>query len=162
MSKGRGVLSHCRGDAGQRGYFLFKENTPFGTPQRKARGEPLDPRHCRIGARRAARAAQQRGVGAEASYSNANAATPHAGTRFGKRRSSSSCSLAMGNAFLLDGHTARFLSRERKWGVWCCRPQAAFSSAPVWNYHRSSSSNFIIASSCSRICAFIGPSSRWS
>ena len=24
----------------------------------------------------------------------------------------------MGNAFLLDGHTARFLSRERKWGVW--------------------------------------------
>ena len=28
--------------------------------------------------------------------------------------------------------------------------------------HRSSSSNFIIASSCSRICAFIGPSSRWS
>ena len=34
------------------------------------------------------------------------------------------------NAFLLDGHTARFLSRERKWGVWSCRPQAAYPSAP--------------------------------
>ena len=32
------------------------------------------------------------------------------------------------NAFLLDGHTARFLSRERKWGVWSCRPQAASPS----------------------------------
>ena len=38
MSKGRGVLSHCRGDAGQGGYFLSKENTPFGTP-RERRGE---------------------------------------------------------------------------------------------------------------------------
>ena len=32
---------------------------------------------------------------------------------------------ANANAFLLDGHTARFLSTERKWGVWSCRPQAA-------------------------------------
>ena len=46
----------------------------------------------------------------------------------GKRRTSSSCLLSMGNAFLLDGHTARFLSRERKWGVWSCRPQAASPS----------------------------------
>ena len=46
----------------------------------------------------------------------------------GKRRTSSSYLLSMGNAFLLDGHTARFLSRERKWGVWSCRPQAALPS----------------------------------
>ena len=38
MPKGRGVLSHCRGDAGQWGYSLSKENTPFGTP-RERRGE---------------------------------------------------------------------------------------------------------------------------
>ena len=38
MPKGCGVLSHCRGDAGQRGYSLSKENTPFGTP-RERRGE---------------------------------------------------------------------------------------------------------------------------
>ena len=38
MPKGRGVLSYCRGDAGQRGYSLSKENTPFGTP-RERRGE---------------------------------------------------------------------------------------------------------------------------
>ena len=29
------------------------------------------------------------------------------------------------DAFLLDGHTARFLSTERKWGVWCCGAHAA-------------------------------------
>ena len=40
MPKGRGVLSYCRGDAGQRGYSLSKENTPFGTP-RERRGEDL-------------------------------------------------------------------------------------------------------------------------
>ena len=33
------------------------------------------------------------------------------------------------NAFLLDGHTARFLSRERKWGVWSCGAHAAYPSA---------------------------------
>ena len=38
MPKGRGVLSYCRGDVGQRGYSLSKENTPFGTP-RERRGE---------------------------------------------------------------------------------------------------------------------------
>ena len=34
------------------------------------------------------------------------------------------------DCYRVDGHTARFLSRERKWGVWFCRPQAAFSSLP--------------------------------
>ena len=85
---------------------------------------------CRI--RKAAEpptAAQQRIVGAEANrIAASNAAPPHAGSSIGKHCSSSSCSLAMGNAFLLDGHTARFLSRERKWGVWSCRPQAASPS----------------------------------
>ena len=58
-----------------------------------------------------------------------NAAMPRAGSSIGKHCSSSSCSLAMGNAFLLDGHTARFLSRERKWGVWSCGAHAAYLSA---------------------------------
>ena len=96
------------------------------------------------------------------SYSNANAALPRAGIPIPEAKGLFKPETATLTAFLLDGNTARFLSRERKWGVCSCRPQAAFSSAPVWNYHRSSSSNFIIPSSCSRICAFIGPSSRWS
>ena len=54
---------------------------------------------------------------------------PRAGSSIGKHCSSSSCSLAMGNAFLLDGHTARFLSRERKWGVWSCGAHVAHPSA---------------------------------
>ena len=33
------------------------------------------------------------------------------------------------NAFLLDGHTARFLSRERKWGGCSCGAHAAHPSA---------------------------------
>ena len=37
---------------------------------------------------------------------------------------------ANANAFLLDGHTARFLSTERKWGVWCCGAHAAFPPLP--------------------------------
>ena len=74
-------------------------------------------------------AERQRMIGAEANrIATSNAATPRAGSSIGKHCSSSSCSLAMGNAFLLDGHTARFLSRERKWGVWSCRPQAASPS----------------------------------
>ncbi|MFU2432755.1 MAG: hypothetical protein ACM678_02725, partial [Clostridiales bacterium] len=42
------------------------------------------------------------------------------------------------NAFLLDGHTARFLSRERKRGVWCCGVHAAYpphlcgKAAAIW------------------------------
>ena len=83
---------------------------------------------CRI--RKAAEpptAAQQRIVGAEANrIAASNAAPPHAGSSIGKHCSSSSCSLAMGNAFLLDGHTARFLSRERKWGSHSC---SAFGAA---------------------------------
>ena len=119
---------------------------------------------CRI--RKAAEpptAAQQRMIEAEASrIAMLNAALPRAGIPILEAKGLFKPETANLNAFLLDGHTARFLSRERKWGVCSCRPQAAFSSAPVWNYRRSSSSNFIIASSCSRICAFIGPSSRWS
>ena len=43
MPKGRGILSHCRGDAGQRGYSLSKENTPFGTPREKRGENPSTP-----------------------------------------------------------------------------------------------------------------------
>ena len=176
MPKGRGVLSYCRGDAGQRGYSLSKENTPFGTPRERRGEDPSTPgiagleleelHALRIAQPLAAllpygcATADDRSRGK--SYSNANAALPRAGIPIPEAKGLFKPETANLNAFLLDGHTARFLSRERKWGVWCCRPQAAFSSAPVWNYHRSSSSNFIIASSCSRICAFIGPSSRWS
>ena len=176
MPKGRGVLSHCRGDAGQRGYSLSKENTPFGTP-RERRGETpstpdiagleLEELHAlRIAQPLAAllpygcATADDRSRGK--SYSNANAALPRAGIPIPEAKGLFKPETANLNAFLLDGHTARFLSQERKWGVCSCRPQAALPSAPVRNYHRSSSSNFIIVSSCSRICAFIGPSSRWS
>ena len=48
MPKGRGVLSYCRGDAGQRGYSLSKENTPF-TPERKDEGpSPSTPHIARL------------------------------------------------------------------------------------------------------------------
>ena len=43
MPKGRGVLSYCRGDAGQRGYSLSKENTPFGTPRERRVENPSTP-----------------------------------------------------------------------------------------------------------------------
>jgi len=43
MPKGRGVLSHYRGDAGQRGYSLSKENTPFGTPRERRGVFPSPP-----------------------------------------------------------------------------------------------------------------------
>ena len=43
MPKGRGVLSHRRGDAGQRGYSLSKEKTPFGTPRERRGENPLTP-----------------------------------------------------------------------------------------------------------------------
>ena len=132
------------------------------TPTRSAERHPQGV--CRI--RKAAEpptAAQQRMIEAEASrIAMLNAALPRAGIPIPEAKGLFKPETANLNAFLLDGHTARFLSRERKWGVWSCRPQAALPSAPVWNYHRSSSSNFIIISSCSRICAFIGPSSRWS
>ena len=43
MPKGRGVLSYCRGDAGQRGYSLSKENTPFGAPRERRGEDPSTP-----------------------------------------------------------------------------------------------------------------------
>ena len=90
---------------------------------------------CRI--RKAAEpptAAQQRMIEAEASrIAMLNAAPPRAGIPIPEAKGLFKPETANLNAFLLDGHTARFLSRERKWGVWCCRPQAALPSAPVRN-----------------------------
>ena len=58
-------------------------------------------------------AAQQRIIEAEASrIAMLNVASLRAGSRFGKHCSSSSCSLAMGNAFLLDGRPVFFLGKE--------------------------------------------------
>ena len=74
-------------------------------------------------------AERQRIIEAEASrIANPNAASPRAGSAIGKHCSSLSCPLAMQTPFFWTGD-ARFLSRERKWGVWSCRPQAAFLSA---------------------------------
>ena len=58
-----------------------------------------------------------------------NAALPRAGIPIPEAKGLFKPETANLNAFLLDGHTARFLSRERKWGVWSCRPQAAYPSA---------------------------------
>ena len=60
-----------------------------------------------------------------------NAALPRAGIPIPEAKGLFKPETANLNAFLLDGHTARFLSRERKWGVWSCRPQAAYPFAPV-------------------------------
>ena len=74
-------------------------------------------------------AERQRIIEAEASrIANPNAASPRAGSAIGKHCSSLSCPLAMQTPFFWTGD-ARFLSRERKWGVWSCRPQAAYPSA---------------------------------
>jgi len=53
-------------ERGAKGVFSFQREYPLWTPQRKARGGPLDPRHCRIGARRAAHAAHCTAVGSSA------------------------------------------------------------------------------------------------
>ena len=86
---------------------------------------------CRI--RKAAEpptAAQQRMIGAEANrIAASNAATPRYGQCNRQALQLFELLACNANAFLLDGHTARFLSRERKWGVWSCRPQAAYPSA---------------------------------
>ena len=85
---------------------------------------------CRI--RKAAEpptAAQQRIIGAEANrLAGLNAACR------AQEVASASTKVFRGkagnvNAFLLDGHTARFLSRERKWGVWSCGAHVAHPSA---------------------------------
>ena len=107
--------------------------------------------------------AQQRMIGAEASrIAMLNAALPRAGIPIPEAKGLFKPETANLNAFLLDGHTARFLSRERKWGGVLLPPAGGIALRTCAESHRSSSSNFIIASSCSRICAFIGPSSRWS
>ena len=59
-----------------------------------------------------------------------NAALPRAGIPIPEAKGLFKPETANLNAFLLDGHTARFLSRERKWGVWFRRPQAAYPRAP--------------------------------
>ena len=73
---------------------------------------------CRI--RKAAEpptAAQQQTIGAEANRIAAStAATPRAGSAIGKHCSSSSCSLAMGNAFLLDGRRPFSFSGKKMGG----------------------------------------------
>ena len=103
------------------------------TPTRSAERHPQGV--CRI--RKASEpptAAQQRMIEAEASrIAMLNAALPRAGIPIPEAKGLFKPETANLNAFLLDGHTARFLSRERKWGVWCCRPQAALPSAPVRN-----------------------------
>ena len=76
-------------------------------------------------------AAQQRIIGAETNrIAASNAATP----RYGQcnRQALQLFELLACNVgtFLLDGHTARFLSTERKWGVWCCGAHAAFPPPP--------------------------------
>ena len=80
------------------------------------------------------RAERQRIVEAEANrIAMLNAATPRAGIPIPEAKGLFKPETANLNAFLLDGHTARFLSTERKWGVCSCRPQAALPSAPVRN-----------------------------
>ena len=87
---------------------------------------------CRI--RKAAEpptAAQQRIVGAEANrIAASNAATPRYGQCNRQALQLFELLACNANLFLLDGHTARFLSTERKWGVWCCGAHAAFPPPP--------------------------------
>ena len=76
-------------------------------------------------------AAQQRVVGAEANrIAASNAATPRYGQCNRQALQLFELLACNANAFLLDGHTARFLSTERKWGVWCCGAHAAFPPSP--------------------------------
>ena len=55
-----------------------------------------------------------------------NAALPRAGIPIPEAKGLFKPETANLNAFLLDGHTARFLSRERKWGSHSC---SAFGAA---------------------------------
>ena len=150
------LLPLHRAGGESKGPFSFaKENGPFGTPRERLRlavsssndfcasGVEVPAwRHCcarrieqcsvrrKLGCTSTRWAERQRMIEAEANRLAMLTRLRRAqGSAIGKHCSSSSCSLAMGNAFLLDGHTARFLSRERKWGVCSCRPQAAYPSA---------------------------------
>ena len=86
------------------------------TPTRWAERHPQGV--CRI--RKAAEpptAAQQRMIGAEANrIAASNAATPRYGQCNRQALQLFELLACNANVFLLDGHTARFLSRERKWG----------------------------------------------
>ena len=86
------------------------------TPVRWAERHPQGV--CRI--RKAAEpptAAQQRVVGAEANrIAASNAEAPRYGQCNRQALQLFELPACNANAFLLDGHTARFLSRERKWG----------------------------------------------
>ena len=53
-----GIYPHTVWGDAAKGAILSRERMAPLNPQENARGGPLDPRHCRIGARRAARAAQ--------------------------------------------------------------------------------------------------------
>ena len=76
-------------------------------------------------------AAQQRMIEAAANrIAMLNAASPRAGSAIGKHCSSSSCSLAMGNAFLLDGRRP-FSFSGKKMGVASRGTCAALTFAPV-------------------------------
>ena len=75
-------------------------------------------------------AERQRIIGVEANrLAMLNAALPRAGIPIPEAKGLFKPETANLNAFLLDGHTARFLSRERKWGVWSCGAHAAHPSA---------------------------------
>ena len=76
-------------------------------------------------------AERQRIVGAGANrIAMLNAASPRAGSAIGKHCSSSSCSFAMGNAFLLDGRRP-FSFLGKKMGVASRGTCAALTFAPV-------------------------------
>ena len=119
---------------GAKGVFSFQREYPLWNPQRKARGVPLDSPTlsvwCLNNYTRCATADNRR---ESSRIATPNAALPLAGILILEAKGLFKPETANLNAFLLDGHTARFLSRERKWGVWSCRPQATLPSAPVRN-----------------------------
>ena len=85
----------------------------------------------KLGCTTTRQAEQQRIVGAGANrIAMLNAASPRAGSAIGKHCSSSSCSLAMGNAFLLDGRRP-FSFSGKKMGVASRGTCAALTFAPV-------------------------------
>ena len=85
----------------------------------------------KLGCTTTRQAERQRIVGAGANrIAMLNAASPRAGSAIGKHCSSSSCSLAMGNAFLLDGRRP-FSFSGKKMGVASRGTCAALTFAPV-------------------------------
>ena len=85
----------------------------------------------KLGCTTTRQAERQRIVGAEANrIAMLNAASPRAGSAIGKHCSSSSCSLAMGNAFLLDGRRP-FSFSGKKMGVASRGTCAALTFTPV-------------------------------